>query len=218
MAFLPAMPPPFAEQGNIVATLGKIAKNSRGCVLVDWSCVEVEDEQLQKLGAALKGNSVVRKIHLNFNPAVTDAGAQALEQALPNTNVAAVWLDHTSVSEAAKARIHLLCITNAVRLVATNDQLLTTINWNLVGQTDKEIDTAPLVKASQAADPQWAVDAPVSHPSTRCLPVCPSVSHASASPLVSLRMPLNNVPHVGRSTIPVVASGVLRCSRHGRPR
>lgn len=167
------MPAPFAEQEKIAATLGKIAKNSTSCTLVDWSCVEVEDEELQKLGAALKGNSVVRKVHLNFNPAVTDAGAQALEEVLPNTNVVAVWLDHTGVSEAAKARVHLLCITNAVRLVAMNDQFLTTINWNLVGQSDQEIDTAPLVKASQAADPQWAIDDLVSHRSDHCLPVCP---------------------------------------------
>ena len=172
------MPPSFAEQEKIAATLGKIANNSTSCSFVDWSCVEVQDEHLEKLGEALMGNSVVRKIHLNFNPAVTDVGAQALEAALPNSNVAAVWLDHTGASEAAKARLHLLCITNAVRLIATNDKFLTAIHWNLVGQENKDVDTALLVKASQAADPQWAIDSPVSHLATLtgvCLSVCLSV-------------------------------------------
>ena len=113
----------------------------------------------ERLAAALKGNSIVRKVHLNFNPAVTDAGAKALEAALPQSNVAAVWLDHTGVSETARARLHLLCITNALRLIATNDTCLTAISWNLVGQTDKELDTAPLVKACQAArDLQRSID------------------------------------------------------------
>ena len=98
------MPPPFAEQEKIAATLGKIANNSTSCSFVDWSCVDVQDEHLEKLGEALVGNSVVRKVHLNFNPAVTDVGARALEAALPNSNVAALWLDHTGASEASKAR------------------------------------------------------------------------------------------------------------------
>ena len=114
---------------------------------------------LERLGAALKGNSIVRKVHLNFNPAVTDVGAQALEVALPQSNVAALWLEHTGVSEAAQARLHLLCITNALRLIATNDKFLTSISWNLVGLEDKELDTAPLVKACQAArGPQRSID------------------------------------------------------------
>lgn len=156
------MPPSFTEQEKLAATLERVSNNAASCIFVDWSCKEVDDEHIQKLSEALKGNSAVRKVHLNFNPAVTDAGAQALEAALPESNVAAVWLDHTGVTEVVCARLHLLCITNAVRLIATNDELLTEINWNVVGVPDEAFATVPLLEASQAAGPQWSVDgAPV---------------------------------------------------------
>ena len=157
------MPPPFAEQDKIQKTLDRIGRNDVTLSFVDWSCAEVDDEYLEKLGTALKGNTFVRKVHLNFNPAVTDAGAAALEAALPGCNVVAVWADNTGASEAARARLHLLCVTNAVRLIATNDEHLTSINWNLVDVPDEGFDTAPLVAASRAAEPQWSVKgAPVS--------------------------------------------------------
>ena len=157
------MPPPFAEQEKIQGTLEKIAKNSTACSFVDWSCKEVDDGYIVRLGEALKGNSVVRKVHLNFNLAVTDAGAQALEAVLAESNVVAVWLDHTGASDAVKARLHLLCVTNAIRLIATNDEFLTAVNWNLVALADSDINTEPLVTACQAAQPQWSMDgAPVS--------------------------------------------------------
>jgi hypothetical protein len=41
------MPPAFAMQEEIKATLEKIAKNSATCSsFVDWSCAEVDDECL----------------------------------------------------------------------------------------------------------------------------------------------------------------------------
>ena len=41
------MPPAFAVQEKIKATLEKIAKNSATCSsFVDWSCAEVDDEYL----------------------------------------------------------------------------------------------------------------------------------------------------------------------------
>jgi hypothetical protein len=93
------MPPPFAEQDKIQKTLDRIGRNDVTLSFVDWSCAEVDDEYLEKLGTALKGNTFVRKVHLNFNPAVTDAGAAALEAALPGCNVVAAWADNTGASE-----------------------------------------------------------------------------------------------------------------------
>ena len=213
------MPPPFAEQDKIQKTLDRIGRNDVTLSFVDWSCAEVDDEYLEKLGTALKGNTFVRKVHLNFNPAVTDAGAAALEAALPGCNVVAVWADNTGASEAARARLHLLCVTNAVRLIATNDEHLTSINWNLVGVPDEGFDTAPLVAASRAAEPQWSVEgAPVSPYTVAALG---AVRHYTAHPVrCEARLPFFKTParvracacsagrtHSGRSQEVVVRSG-----------
>lgn len=152
------MPPPVAELAIIEALLVAIADNKPGCTFVDWSCAEVEDAQIERLALALKGNTFVRKIHANFNAGVTDVGAAALEAALPGCSVAALWLDNTGVGDEANAQLQWCCIVNSVRLIALNDNLLTSINWNLVGLPHTVEHNADLLAASRAAEPQWSVE------------------------------------------------------------
>ena len=149
------MPPPVEK---IEALLVRIADNRPSCTFVDWSCAELEDVHVERLALALKGNTFVRKVHANFNPGVTDVGAAALEAALPGCSVATVWVENCGVSSEANARLQWRCIVNSVRLVALSDNLLTSINWNLVGLPHTVEQNADLLTAVHSADTQWSIE------------------------------------------------------------
>lgn len=125
------------------------------------SCCSTDPQSSQpapRLGLALQGNTFVRKVHANFNPAVTDAGALAMEVALPGCSVAAVWMDNCGVGAEANARLQWRCVINSVRLVALNASLLTSISLNLVGLPHAVEHNVELLAAAHAQGPQWSME------------------------------------------------------------
>ena len=139
------------NEERLAEDLARVRANDPKTRFVDWASREVTDDQLTELCDALAHNNYLRKLHLSFNPGITNVGAARLEAALPFSKVAAVWLEATAVSEDQAAAIAWRCVVNGVRLVAVNDPGLTSLNWSLVG-VPRDSDAGPLVEAARAGD------------------------------------------------------------------
>ena len=139
------------NEERLAEDLERVRANDPKTRFVDWASREVTDDQLTELCDALAHNNYLRKLHLSFNPGITNVGATRLEAALPFSKVAAVWLEATAVSEDQAAAIAWRCVANGVRLVAVNDPGLTSLNWSLVG-VPRDSDAGPLIEAARAGD------------------------------------------------------------------
>jgi RNA-binding protein YhbY len=153
-------------------TVGELQVNDAGLEKVKWRETEATDVEVERLAAALKGNTVCRTVDLIDNPGVTDASMRNLRAAVGQSGVVRVNLQGTHVGETEQVAMKEACLLNLrrdnqdkweadLRQLAAGDLRLESVNWTDSGATDAEVDRlATALKGNTACQTVWLDENP----------------------------------------------------------
>ena len=66
------------NEERLAEDLERVRANDPKMRFVDWASREVTDDQLSGLCEALAHNNYLRKLHLSFNPGITNVGSRLI--------------------------------------------------------------------------------------------------------------------------------------------